>query len=115
VNKGFLLIALALLVGLLGMAGCTEKAAPESKDGKIQAAMAKLDPEDRKLAEAQEWCAVEEENKLGGMGKPVKVTVKGQSVFVCCSMCKDRATADPDKTLAKVEELKAKHSKSATK
>jgi hypothetical protein len=45
--------------------------------------------------------------------KPVKVIVKGQSVL-CCGMCKERALAGPDETLAKVEELKAKHGKSAT-
>jgi hypothetical protein len=113
-NKGFSLVAFALAVALLGMGGCTEKTAPATKADKIKAAMEKLDPEDRKLAEAQEWCAVEEENKLGAMGKPVKVTVKGQPVFLCCAMCKERALADADKTLAKVEELKAKHGKSAT-
>ena len=33
---------------------------------------------------------------------------KETTVFVCCKGCQKKALADPDKTLAKVEELKAK-------
>ena len=88
-------------------------ATPEAKNPKIQAALAKLDPEDRQLAEAQEWCAVQNKNPLGSMGKPPKVMVNGQPVFLCCDSCETKALADPEKTLAKVEELKAKHSKVA--
>jgi hypothetical protein len=32
-------------------------------------------------------------------------------VFVCCKSCKRKAEADPDATLAKVAELKAKKKK----
>jgi hypothetical protein len=42
------------------------------------------------------------------MGVPVKVMVKGQPVFLCCKTCRKQALADPDKTLARVDELKAK-------
>jgi hypothetical protein len=41
------------------------------------------------------------------MGVPVKVTVKGQLVFLCCEGCVKRALADPDRTLAEVQKLKA--------
>jgi hypothetical protein len=34
--------------------------------------------------------------------------VKDQPVFLCCKGCRRKALADPDKTLAKVAELKAK-------
>ena len=44
------------------------------------------------------------------MGVPVKVEVKGEPVFVCCKSCKKEAEANPDKTLAKVKELRAKSS-----
>jgi hypothetical protein len=37
------------------------------------------------------------------MGVPVKVAVKGQTVFLCCGSCEKRAKADPDKTLASLE------------
>ena len=83
------------------------KAADED-DAKIQANLAKLSDDDRKLAAAQKWCAVETDHPLGSMGAPIKVMVKDQPVFVCCKGCVRRAQADPDKTLAVVNELKAK-------
>jgi hypothetical protein len=83
-------------------------AVAQGEDAEIQAALAKLGPEDRKLAEEQKFCAVENDNRLGEMGTPVKVMVRDQPVFLCCKSCKEEALADPDKTLAKVKELKAK-------
>jgi membrane fusion protein, copper/silver efflux system len=76
---------------------------PEDEEAKIQAALAKLPPEDRKLAEAQKFCAVLDENRLGSMGVPIKLSVDGQSVFVCCTGCKSDALADPTKTLEKLK------------
>jgi len=76
---------------------------------------AKLSPEDRALVKAQEWCAVNNEGRLGSMGVPVKLTIKGKPVFLCCGGCKRKAEADPDKTLAKVEELKRQKSSQAPK
>ncbi len=73
---------------------------------KIAAAMAKLSSEDRKLAEAQRHCAVESENRLGVMGAPVKVTIGGQPVFLCCAGCIDAVKADPKATLATAKRLK---------
>ena len=49
----------------------------------------------------QKFCPVNGE-ELGSMGKPIPVTVKGQTVFVCCRGCIAKAQADPDKTLATV-------------
>ena len=49
----------------------------------------------------QRTCPVTGE-ELGSMGKPVPVTVKGQTVYVCCRGCAAKAQADPDKTLAAV-------------
>lgn len=77
-------------------------------DAEVQAERAKLSPDDQRLVAAQEFCAVMEDSRLGAMGPPIKVLVKDQPVFVCCKGCQKKALADPDKTLAKVEELKAK-------
>ncbi|MBX9680756.1 MAG: hypothetical protein K2X38_18525 [Gemmataceae bacterium] len=74
----------------------------------IKAARAKLSPEDLKLVEAQEYCAVADDSRLGGMGVPIKIMVKDQPVFLCCKGCQRKALAEPDRTLARVEELKAK-------
>jgi multidrug efflux pump subunit AcrA (membrane-fusion protein) len=75
---------------------------------KVKAELAKLDPEDRRLAEAQGFCPIQKVNRLGSMGKPEKVMVNGQPVFLCCSACVNKALAKPQETLAKVEEVKAK-------
>ena len=40
--------------------------------------------------------------ELGSMGKPLTVTLKGQTVYVCCRGCVAKAQADADKTLAAV-------------
>ena len=81
---------------------------PAEQDAEVEANLAKLSPEDRKLAEAQKFCVVESDTRLGAVGVPLKVTVKDEPVFVCCEGCLRQAQADPDKTLAKVKELKAK-------
>jgi hypothetical protein len=80
----------------------------QEAEAEIKANLAKLSPEDRKLAEAQKYCAVEDDNRLGEMGVPIKLTIKDQPVFLCCKGCKKEAEKDADKTLAKVKELKAK-------
>jgi hypothetical protein len=84
--------------------------AEDAKEAKeIAANRAKLSPADQKLADAQEWCVVNNEERLGGMmGVPVKLTIKGETVFLCCKSCKSDAEKDPEKTLAKLAELKAK-------
>ncbi len=74
----------------------------------IAANLTKLAPEDRKLAMAQGYCAVMTDSPLGSMGAPIKVSVNNQPVFVCCKGCQKKATANAEKTLATVEELKEK-------
>lgn len=80
----------------------------QDEEAEIKAARAELSPEDQRLVEAQEFCPVMPDNRLGVMGPPLKVMVKDQPVFLCCKGCRRKALADPDRTLAKVEELKAK-------
>jgi hypothetical protein len=94
-------------------AGCKDDALDDPKATlatveklkKETAALAKLAEKDRALAELQRYCPVMDENRLGSMGTPVKIEIKGKTVFVCCKGCKDDALADPDATLKKVEEL----------
>lgn len=77
-------------------------------DPEVKANLAKLSEEDRRLADAQKFCVVEQENRLGAMGVPVKLMVKDQPVFLCCKSCQKKAAADPDKTLAALDDLKKK-------
>lgn len=68
---------------------------------KMKAELAKLPEGDRQAAEKQHMCPVSEE-MLGTMGAPLKVTVKGQDVWLCCKGCKDRLLKSPDEYLAKL-------------
>ena len=77
-------------------------------DDDVASERAKLDPAERALVEAQEWCVVQTDERLGSMGPPLKLEIDAQPVFVCCAGCKKKALADPKATLAKVSELKAK-------
>lgn len=105
-----LVLAMSLLgtgCGGGGKDGGGSKDAAESKGG-VESELAKLSPEDRKLAEAQKFCVVQTKSRLGSMGAPIKLTINGQPVFICCDHCKTKAEADPDKTLKTLSELKAK-------
>lgn len=122
----------ALLLGLLlGVVGCpqaeptppqaetpkkteTPKSKPsEPVDPEVAAERAKLSAEDKVLVDAQEWCVISTDERLGSMGAPIKLMIKDQAVFICCKGCKRKAEANPDETLAKVAELKAKKKKEA--
>jgi hypothetical protein len=108
---GILLLSMTLI-----LAGCKEGQPAKSgsaggtatgEEAKIKAELAKLGPEDQRLAEAQRWCPVSEE-PLGSMEGPIKVSLGKQTVFLCCKSCEKRALANPEQTLAKVKELKEK-------
>jgi uncharacterized protein (TIGR03000 family) len=73
----------------------------------IRAALDKLSPEDRALAEGQKSCAVQDGIRLGAMGPPVKVSIQGQPVFLCCPACQAAALKNADETLRKANALKA--------
>ena len=95
--------------------GHKDHAKTSALEKEIKEARAMLSPEDRKLVDAQEWCPVMTDNRLGEMGVPYKLMVKDQPVFLCCKGCQRKALADPDKTLAKVEEFKKKVKAGAVK
>ena len=115
------LTGLFLLVSVLAL-GCQRHAqhaqvtsspaatpqAIETVSDEIQAALAQLSPEDRQLALAQKYCPVMEDSRLGEMGPPIKLEIKGQAVFICCKGCRSKALREADKTLAKVAQFKAR-------
>lgn len=101
-----LLCSLAVLVISVGLAGCGgEDTATElsPEETKIEEAFAGLSEADRAAAEKQRICPVTEA-RLGSMGPPVKITVKGREVFLCCAGCEGSITDDPDTYLAKLED-----------
>jgi hypothetical protein len=81
---------------------------PADLEAKIARDLAKLGPEDRKLADAQVYCPVLKGSPLGSMGGPMKLMVQNQAVFVCCAGCEKGALANPQRTLDEVAKLKAK-------
>ena len=112
----------ALTASILGLAilGCTQQSADPKpappippptaaketpEDIEIREVLAKMSPEDRALAEKQRFCVIEDDSRLGSMGLPIKLDVKGRTVFVCCKGCQRPALADPDKTLAQLDKL----------
>jgi hypothetical protein len=99
------------------IAGCQEKradngAAPtppapaDAAEEEIKAYLAQLGSEDQSLAEKQKYCAVMPQIRLGEMGAPYKVTIKGETAFVCCKKCFRDAKNDPEKALEQLKELK---------
>ena len=104
------------IVMSLGLAlGCSEKQAesvvteqhshdapmteekPEMNDP-----FAELSATDRKAAEAQKMCPVSDQ-ALGSMGTPIKVTVEGRDVFVCCEGCVDELKSKFAEYVAKIQ------------
>jgi hypothetical protein len=104
-------VLVALLFG--GTQAWVQSARADDKDdeAKIQKNLSKLSKADRKVAEQQKFCVIEDDNRLGEMGVPIKLKIKGQTVFLCCKNCQKDALADPDKTLAKAKELREKNKK----
>lgn len=60
---------------------------------------------DRKLALAQRICPVTGA-ALGSMGVPVKITLRGQTVFLCCPGCNGKAKRSPDEMLKKLADVR---------
>lgn len=86
----------------MGQAKQTESGTAQGEGtSKYEEALAQLSEADRAMAEKQKVCPVSGE-PLGSMGKPYKVTVKGQDVFLCCPGCESEIKAEPDKYLAKL-------------
>ena len=102
------LLALGLFGWMFSSCGASD---PPAADGnqQVQAAdppgLAQLSEADRKLAKAQKNCPVSGE-PLGGMGKPIKLSVKSRTVFLCCNGCKAEFLAHTDKYLKKLDQSK---------
>lgn len=103
-TRALTLVPLLLVAPLALIAGCGQQApaTPESstatseatatsdETSEVSAAIDELPEDERALAIAQKVCPVSGE-PLGSMGKPIKVTVDGKSLFICCEGCQDPA------------------------
>jgi Cu(I)/Ag(I) efflux system membrane fusion protein len=89
-------------------AAMARPSATSDEDAEVEQALSKLSPEDRKAAEEQGYCPIRN-IRLGKMDTPPVVQWKdGRKVFLCCPQCFDKAQADEQGTLDKLERLKAK-------
>lgn len=115
--RNVLIGSVVLLIGTTMFVGCSSQSTTQpaggtqtSEDWKagldedIVTALSKLSNSDRTAALEQKVCPVTDK-PLGWMGKPLKVTVEGQDVFLCCDGCEEELKKEPAKYLAK---LKAK-------
>jgi hypothetical protein len=100
-----MLVGMIMLLGMISAVVAAEDDAA-TQEAEIKTALAELAPEDRRQAELQRYCPIMESIRLGAMGSPVKVTVNGKSLFLCCAGCKKKALSDPTATATKVEKLK---------
>jgi hypothetical protein len=46
--------------------------------------------------------------RLGEMGRPSKIVVQGEVLFVCCKNCERHARENPDQAVAAMKELRAR-------
>jgi uncharacterized protein (TIGR03000 family) len=89
-------------------------AGAKQDEAKIQSNLARLSDQDRKLALEQKFCGLQDGIRLGSMGTPVKITLKGQPLFLCCGACAKKAESDPDETLNKIKRIMAKNRDSSS-
>ena len=82
-----------------------EQGVDTAEQKKIKAAFDQLPADDHLLAEKQRLCPSSNE-PLGLMGVPIKLSIKGQTVFICCKSCKDEVEKNADETLKKVASFK---------
>jgi hypothetical protein len=73
----------------------------ETLSAEVQAALASLSAPDREAALKQKICPVSG-GPLGSMGAPLKVSVAGHEVFICCEHCEQPLKDDAEKHLAKI-------------
>jgi hypothetical protein len=114
-------LAAGIIAGIVVFRPARRKApdvnAPMAPDGMgsdpIQANLATLGPDDRRLVAVQRICIADGCGaRLGEGGPPRKVVLQNQPVFLCCEGCAQWARAHPAEVLAKLHTLEHRHDKS---
>ncbi|WP_437193685.1 hypothetical protein [Planctomicrobium sp. SH527] len=112
-NFTFLVLSTAFVLALgftnhsLHADGKSTSAVPEkSVESRVSEALAKLSVSDRAAVLSQRYCPLMSRERLGAMGAPIKVTIEGTELFVCCEGCSDEAVKHSKETLATVGRLK---------
>jgi len=95
--KGLVLLAAAMLMFAVVLVGCKKKEQPAPATPKVKAAASAVTKAD------QATCPVMDGNKIN---KDVFVEYKGVKVYFCCSSCKAKFEADPEKYTANLPQFK---------
>ncbi len=70
----------------------------------IEKNLSKLSKTDFALVQEQKLCPSSGQ-PLGSMGVPIKISLKGKSVFICCDGCRHEVENQPEQTLKKLAEI----------
>jgi hypothetical protein len=73
------------------------------------------DKKDEKKSDYPLTTCVVSDEKLGSMGKPHIVKIKGREVQLCCDGCEKDLKKSPDKYLKKLDDAEKKAAKKAEK
>ncbi len=95
-NTSFLLaflLAGTLVVGAAGCGGDVQDGIPD---------LAEMSEPDRSAALKQAVCPVSRQT-LGSMGTPVKVSIDGREVFLCCAGCEEQLRREPERYFSVLE------------
>ncbi len=95
------LVGLRLAVSASTDGGSADPSSPAMMAGETAGLLA-AGKSDQELIDKQKTCPVSDA-ALGSMGAPIKLTVKGRVVFLCCANCKAAFLKDPDKYIAKLD------------
>lgn len=79
---------------------------PEDPQALINAAFASLNPSDQAIARQQKYCPVLKGSELGVMGTPLRVTIDGETFFVCCKECLPKTQSSPKEVLNRLKALR---------
>jgi YHS domain-containing protein len=95
--KGLVLLAAAMLMVAVVLVGCKKKEQPAPATPKAKATAAAVTKAE------QTTCPVMDGNKIN---PDVFVEYKGVKVYFCCSSCKAKFEADPEKYTANLPQFK---------
>lgn len=116
-QKTFAIFGIAIALGMVSLLGCqkSNNAVTDTSGTAATAETAAIPPEMEKYKDAiqklpkEEWIVVYEQKicpvsdeVLGSMGTPIKVTVEGQDVYICCEGCRKSLEENPKKYLEKL-------------
>lgn len=114
-QRTLLMLSVVAAIGIVSLTGCCQQCAtptetPSGAAAVIPAELVEYKETIQKLPEG-EWAAVYKQKicpvsggALGAMGIPIKVTIEGRDVYICCESCRKPLEEDPEKYLSKIPE-----------